>query len=322
MRFLFITTGGTIASVRSGSGLLPKLCGNEILEAIPDITANHEITVASPFMVDSTNIQVSHWLCLAKLIEDNYNDYDGFVITHGTDTMHYTAAALSLLIQNNKKPIALTGSQLPIWAENSDATTNLRQAFLYVQNEGSFGTHIVFCAKIISGVCAKKLYSKSFDAFESVNHECDAVFIGDKLQINITRQINTNPTFYNNLELSVINIKLSPNLPVHALEGVINSCKGVLLEGYGLGDIPQGEENQIEPFVQRLVENKVFVVIATQTLYEGTDMTVYSVANEMKQRYSLTEAGLMTSEYALLKMMWALAHSKNPDDCKLLFMKE
>ena len=118
-KILMIATGGTIASKRSADGLTPVLTSDELLSYVPVQAMN----------IDSTNISVAAWLKIENIIEENYDFYDGFVICHGTDTMAYTAAALSYLVQNSPKPVVITGSQKPIDMEITDAKTNLTDSF-------------------------------------------------------------------------------------------------------------------------------------------------------------------------------------------------
>ena len=122
-RILLLGTGGTIACKRTDKGLKPVITPDEILSYVPDSQSYCEIH--SIQLMNSTNIQPCHWLAIEQAIEENYARYDGFVITHGTDTMAYTAAALSYLIQHSPKPIIITGAQKPIDMENTDARTNL-----------------------------------------------------------------------------------------------------------------------------------------------------------------------------------------------------
>ena len=124
-RILMIATGGTIASKRSETGLKPLITSDELLSYVPDARHFCQADAIQVLNIDSTNIQPEHWLLIARTIEDHYNQYDGFVICHGTDTMAYTAAALSYLIQNSPKPIVITGAQKPIDLEITDAKTNL-----------------------------------------------------------------------------------------------------------------------------------------------------------------------------------------------------
>ena len=141
---LLITTGGTIASRPTETGLTPKLDSNEILSFLDDLSNVCNIKTFELFNLDSTNINYKHWLEMVKAIKNNYDDYDGFVITHGTDTMAFTAAALSYLIQNSKKPIVITGSQKSIYMRDSDARNNLYNAFVYASNDKAHNVSVVF----------------------------------------------------------------------------------------------------------------------------------------------------------------------------------
>ena len=154
-KILLITTGGTIASIQTGNGLIPGLSGEQLLEFIPKLKDMCEIDVKSLFDVDSTNIYFKHWLKLANVIKEEYDKYDGFVICHGTDTMSYTASALSYLIQNSKKPVILTGSQKPINLDISDAKTNLLDSFTYACDINSKGAVLIFNGNVILGTRAR-----------------------------------------------------------------------------------------------------------------------------------------------------------------------
>ena len=127
-RILLIGTGGTIASEVTDSGLTPELTTEQLLAHIPAISAICQVDCVQLLNLDSTNITPEHWLEMARCIRDHYDDYDGFVLTHGTDTMAYTAAALSYLIQGSPKPIILTGAQKPIGFDSTDSKVNLTDA--------------------------------------------------------------------------------------------------------------------------------------------------------------------------------------------------
>ena len=129
-QILLIATGGTIASKYTEHGLAPQISAEEIISYIPTAKEFCQIDTAAPFNLDSTNIDPSHWLLLAELIEKKYEYYDGFVICHGTDTMAYTAAALSYLTQNNRKPVVITGAQKPIDLAITDARSNLLDSLM------------------------------------------------------------------------------------------------------------------------------------------------------------------------------------------------
>ena len=124
-RILLIATGGTIASTEDGNGLSPALTGEELAQSVPEISGLCELDVVQPMNIDSTNMRPSDWMRIRDVIVEGYADHDGFVILHGTDTMSYTAAALSYLIQDSPKPIVLTGSQKPMGNPFTDAKLNL-----------------------------------------------------------------------------------------------------------------------------------------------------------------------------------------------------
>ncbi len=146
-RILLIATGGTIASKRGGNGLKPLLSSEELLSYVPDVREFCQTDTLQLFNIDSTNIQPRHWLAIAQAVETHYQDYDGFVVCHGTDTMAYSAAALSYLIQNSPKPIVITGSQKPIDLEVTDARTNLSDSLRFASCEKAYGVNLVLTAR-------------------------------------------------------------------------------------------------------------------------------------------------------------------------------
>ena len=166
-KILMLGTGGTIASEITESGLSPQLTTEQIMHYCPDISDFCSVDCLQLCNLDSTNIAPEHWQRMADSIRKEYNHYDGFVLTHGTDTMAYTAAALSYLIQYSKKPIVLTGSQKPINLEITDSKTNLVDAFHYAANEDAHGVSIVFNGRVILGTRARKTHSKSFHQAQS-----------------------------------------------------------------------------------------------------------------------------------------------------------
>ena len=162
---LILTTGGTIASVQSPDGLVPGITSEQLRGYLPQIGADIGIDIEELFHIDSTDMTANHWLTIVDAVQKHYNDYDGFVICHGTDTMANTAAILSYMIQNSRKPIVLTGAQKPIGFEITDAKSNLQDSILYAADSASRGVQIVFAGNVIAGTRAKKVRSTSFSAF-------------------------------------------------------------------------------------------------------------------------------------------------------------
>ena len=173
-KVLMIGTGGTIASEMTADGLTPGLSPEKLLQFVPAISELCEADCVSVFSVDSTNITPEHWMRIAGAVRDAYDRYDGFVISHGTDTMAYTAAALSYLIQRSPKPIVLTGAQKPIYYDSTDSRTNLIDAFVCAGSEQLAGVSIVFNGRVILGTRARKTCSKSFAAFCRIT-ACSAI---------------------------------------------------------------------------------------------------------------------------------------------------
>ena len=158
-QILMIGTGGTIASEMTEAGLVPGMTGAEFLRYVPSVEKLCQVDCLQVCNIDSTNMTPGHWLAMAQAVEEHYDAYDGFVICHGTDTMAYTAAALSYLIQDSPKPIVLTGSQKPIHMDITDSKTNLLDSFDVACDGRLPGVTIVFGGAVILGTGARKTYS-------------------------------------------------------------------------------------------------------------------------------------------------------------------
>ena len=237
---LMIGTGGTIASEMTPSGLTPELNSTQLLSFVPRIGEMCHVDCVQLYSLDSTNIRPAHWLGVARTVRENYARYDGFVISHGTDTMAYTAAALSYLIQGSPKPIVLTGAQKPIWFDGTDSKRNLTDAFLYACR-GCGGVQIVFNGKVILGTRARKTCSKSFQAFSSVNYPDLAVVQDEHLLQYMRCACYPSPVFYDALDDKVGLLKLIPGTPAAVLEFMLDRFDGLVIESFGVGGLPEYE---------------------------------------------------------------------------------
>ena len=168
-RVLVIATGGTIASAEEGSGLAPALTGEQLVAFVPEVAQVCHVEVAQVMNVDSTNMRPEGWLTVAGEVRRRYDDFDGFVVLHGTDTLAYTAAGLSYLVQGRPKPIVLTGSQLPMGDPGTDGKRNLLDAVRVACDDAAAGVMVAFGGKVISGTAARKVRTRSFEAFDSLN---------------------------------------------------------------------------------------------------------------------------------------------------------
>ena len=212
-RILFITTGGTIASVHTPQGLRPVLSSDELLAHLPELNDLCIPETLALCSIDSTDLGQEHWLMMARAIQENYALYDGFIICHGTDTLAYSAAALSYLIQNADKPIILTGAQQPISNEITDAKKNLRDSVICALDPGSRGVMVVFGGHVIAGTRAKKNKTISYDAFASVNFPELALVQGDRLVRYVPSPWPTGPVeFGRAMNPRVFLLKLIPGM--------------------------------------------------------------------------------------------------------------
>ena len=317
-KILMIGTGGTIASEMTPEGLTPELNTRQLLDFIPDIGKLCRVDCIQLYNLDSTNICPENWLGVVDTLRKNYEAYDGFVISHGTDTMAYTAAALSYLIQGSPKPIILTGAQKPIWFDGTDSKRNLTDAFLYACR-GCGGVQIVFNGKVILGTRARKTFSKSFQAFSSVNYPDLAVLQDERLLQYIRTESLPRPIFYDTLCQNVGLLKLIPGTKRELVEFMVERYDGIVIESFGVGGLPDYPGQEFYPVVRQAVERGRIVVMTTQVPNEGSDLTVYHVGGHLKQTLRLLEAYDMTTEAAVAKLMWIMGQTRDFAEAERLF---
>ena len=315
-KILMVGTGGTIASEMTAEGLAPELNTEQLLEFIPDIGKFCRVDCLQLYNLDSTNIRPADWLGVADILRKSYDAYDGFVISHGTDTMAYTAAALSYLIQNCPKPIVLTGAQKPIWFDGTDSKRNLIDAFLYACR-GCGGVQIVFNGRVILGTRARKTFSKSFQAFSSVNYPELAMIQDERLLQYITTDSCPAPRFYDDLDGSVGLLKLIPGTRRELLAFMADRYDGLVIEGFGVGGLP--EYDGFYDVIRQAAESGKLVVMTTQVPNEGSDLTVYHVGGHLKHTLRVLEAYDMTTEAAVCKLMWILGQTHDFAQAEKLF---
>ena len=317
---LMLGTGGTIACKRSDAGLKPLITPEEILSYVPDSKEYCEIDSLQVLNIDSTNMQPCHWLAIARAIEDNYSRYDGFVITHGTDTMAYTAAALSYLIQSSPKPVVITGAQKPIDMENTDARTNLADSLRFASCDKAHGVNIVFDGKVIAGTRGKKERTKSYNAFSSINFPYIAAIQEEHILFYLDdKQEDTQVKFYHDMNSRVVLLKLIPALDAALLDYMAEHYDAVIIESFGVGGLPSYDSGDYYRAVARWTSLGKTVVMTTQVTNEGSNMSVYEVGKNIKQEFGLLESYDMTMEATVTKIMWILAQTKDPEQIRAMF---
>jgi L-asparaginase len=320
-KILMLGTGGTIACKRGDSGLKPLLTSNELLSYVPDAKQFCQADSIQILNIDSTNMQPKHWLIIAKAIESHYDDYDGFVICHGTDTMAYTAAALSYLIQNSQKPIVITGAQKPIDMENTDARTNLFDSLRFASDDRAHGVTIVFDGKAIAGTRGKKVRTKSYNAFSSINFPYIATiqdghvifYLDDKKTYSGKLQI------YKDLNPNVALMKLIPSMGAHVLDYMAEHYDAVIIESFGVGGLPSYDSGDFYNAIEKWISLGKTVVMTTQVTNEGSNMSVYEVGHSIKKEFGLLEAYDMTLEATVTKLMWILGHTQDQKKIREMF---
>lgn len=320
-KILLIATGGTIASQLGAEGLVPKLGAEGLLKYVPEVLDFCQPDAMQIFNIDSTNVTPAHWIRLAETIKENYEYYDGFVICHGTDTMSFTAAMLSYMVQHSPKPIVLTGSQQPIEKEDTDARINLRDSFLYAASENASDVVIVFQGNVIAGTRAKKIRTKSFNAFASVDFPNLAVIRDGRIIQYITPPKQEKPEFFLTLNENVGLFTLTPGVKGEMLDAYFRYYDAVVLSGYGTGGIPEGEYYDFYNVISRWEKKGKTLAVTTQVQNEGSDMEVYRVGRGLKNRFDLLESYTMTYESIITKLMWILAQTKKDEEIRALFYK-
>ena len=341
---LLIATGGTIASAEDGNGLSPALTGEELARSVPEIEGLCELDIVQPMNIDSTNMRPADWLRIAEVIRENYDAHDGFVILHGTDTMSYTAAALSYLIQDSPKPIVLTGSQQPMGNPFTDAKINLYQSLVYAVSDRSRDVSIVFGGYAIAGTRARKQRTMSFNAFNSINYPVLAYLRQDKIICSGSAAVSAGlaegdctgggtaraaagaldePRFYTELNSRVCALKLTPGLTPDIFRLLKPDYDAVILETFGMGGVPErgADGASYQEAIFDWVDSGRTVVMTTQVPEEGLDLGVYEVGRAYAEHPGILKGGDMTTEALVAKTMWALGQTRDADELQRLFYR-
>jgi L-asparaginase type I len=268
------------------------------------------------FQLDSANAQPHHWQEIdsaIKEVNDESPELDGIVITHGTDTMVYSASAVSFMVQDFGKPIVFTGSQIPASTPWSDGPRNLIDA-LRVAAFGDLGeTCIVFNGEIHRPTRAKKVRVMSYDAFDSVDPSPLGMLARDIiLYEGRKKRVSLLPRFDTRLDDRVFLLKVFPGMPPGILSRIVDmGYHGIVIEGFGAGNIPT-DENALTGAILQAISRDCFVVISSQCAFGQADPMAYEVGRAALDVGAMS-AYDMTSEAALVKLSWVLGHTRDPD---------
>ena len=329
-KILLIYTGGTIGMVKdSKTGVLHTFNFNKLLTHIPEINLlNCSIkSISFDEPIDSSNMNISNWIQLAEIIENNYHDFDGFVVLHGSDTMSYTASAISFMFENLTKPIIFTGSQLPIGDLRTDAKENLITS-IQIASSQEYEKPIVsevclyFEYKLYRANRTTKVNAEHFEAFESLNFPP----LGESgVHLKFSKQLLFKPKDINEplkvrkkLDNNIVILKIFPGITETVVNTIlsINNLKGVIIETYGAGNAPT--ETWFVNLLHKTIKKGVHVVNVSQCIGGSVILGHYETSAHLK-KIGIINGKDITTESALAKLMYLLGENIPKTEFKAIF---
>lgn len=321
-KILILYTGGTIGMTRSKKGYIPDSDGfRNRLKAIEELRSpavpDWDILEFSP-LLDSSNITVHEWNKMANAINQHYDDYDGFVILHGTDTMAYSSSALSFMLENLNKPVIFTGAQIPLCEIRSDARDNLINALVIAGSNKVHEVCLYFAGHLLRGNRAIKRSSDTFEAFESPNAPELAsagiaiTYNNSELLPSTDLELHLQP--FEEVPIGVI--KVFPGIQFDLFESIMTEkLKGIVLESFGCGNIP-GYQNSLLSIIQKAYESGTILTITSQCEQGTVNVGAYETSAGLSE-IGAVGGGDMTTEAAVAKLYYLFSCHLNKEQIKL-----
>ncbi len=319
-KICILHTGGCVVMKKNAKGVLePALdLQQQLLDYVPQLNTIAEIESKYLFQLDSSDFSPRYWKMLAETIAQEYDNYDGFVVLHGADTLAYTATILSFMLGNLGKPVILTDTLSPVNEPNPDNHRNVINAIRFA-TENIAEVAIMFGNLLLRGNRSKKTHEMSINSFTSPNFPAIGI-VEAELELSDQRFIAHNKPLElrTNIITDVTVIKLFPGISnEHVLGMVPPRTKGLVIEAYGSGNIPLGQEG-IQDSLEQIADQDIMIAIDTQCIYGGVQYNKFAGGHFAKSRGALSTHDL-TAEASIMKLMWVLGQTEEHSEIQRIY---